>query len=92
LQGGELSAATALLRQAFETAPWSPGLSFALGESLRRQGEFARAKPLLNRAAVWFFKNPGLRLRAQAALALAEQELKDVPGGGAADVQLKTLN
>ena len=92
LQAGNLPEATELLRQAFRTSPWSPGLSFALGECLRRQGEFEGAKPLLNRAAVWFFKNPSLQVRAQYALQLAEQGVTDIPGGRAGQVQFKTLN
>jgi len=92
LQEGKLSEATSLLRQAFRTSPWSPGLSFALGESLRRQGEFEGAKPLLNRAAVWFFKNPALQVRAQYALELAERGVATVPEGRVGQVQFKTLN
>ena len=92
LQEGKLPEATTLLRQAFRTSPWSPGLSFALGESLRRQGEFEGAKPLLNRAAVWFFKNPSLQIRAQYALELAEREVATVPEGTVGQVQFKTLN
>ena len=92
LQAGKLEQATELLRDAFETSPWSPGLSFALGESLRRQGEFESAKPLLNRAAVWFFKNPSLQVRAQYALSLAEQGVSTVPKGRVGEVQFKTLN
>ena len=92
LQAGKLVEATSLLRKAFRTSPWSPGLSFALGESLRRQGEYESAKPLLNRAAVWFFKNPSLQIRAQYALELAEREMSEVPSGRVGQVQFKTLN
>jgi len=92
LQAGQLPEATSLLRKAFQTSPWSPGLSFALGECLRRQGEFEGAKPLLNRAAVWFFKNPALQIRAQYALQLAEQGVTTVPTGRVGEVQFKTLN
>ena len=92
LQTGQLDEATQLLSAAFQRAPWSPGLSFALGECLRRQGEFSAARPLLNRAAVWFFKSPSLQIRARLALALAEQGSSDVPQGIGAEVQLKTLD
>ncbi|MEM7221244.1 MAG: tetratricopeptide repeat protein [Pseudomonadota bacterium] len=81
LQAGRLREATTHLEQAHAHAPWSPALNLALGESLRRQGEFARAEPLLGRAAVWFFKSPGLQAQALDALALARGGDLRVPGG-----------
>ena len=81
LQSGRLREATTHLEQAHAHAPWSPALNLALGESLRRQGEFQRAEPLLGRAAVWFFKSPALQAQALNALERARADDLSVPGG-----------
>ena len=92
LQSGEAERASVLLREAFDGAPWSPGVSFALGESLRRLGRFEEAMPYLQRASVWFFKSPVLQIRAKSALELARLNISDVPDGSRSNRQFDTLN
>jgi len=91
LRAGRTQQAEALLTAAYAKAPWSPGLSFALGECKRRQGEFERSKELLSRASVWFFKSPGLRANALAALDLAQREIATVPTIATDEKQLPAL-
>lgn len=92
LQGGDPEGAYRLLRDAFEGAPWSPGVSFALGESLRRMGRFDEAMPYLQRASVWFFKAPRLQVRAKTALELARLNISEVPKGANSNGQFDSLN
>jgi len=92
LQSGDAERASVLLREAFEGAPWSPGVSFALGESLRRLGRFEEATPYLKRASVWFFKSPLLQIRAKSALELARRNISEVPNGSRSNGQFESLN
>ena len=91
LRAGQTDEAETFLSAAYAKAPWSPGLSFALGECQRRRGEFERSKTLLSRASVWFFKNPALRANALVALELAQREIAVVPTIEADEKQLRAL-
>ena len=64
--------ALAYLRLAHERAPWSPQISFFLGEAHRRTGDLARARQYFTKSAHWH-PEPEWRERADRALALIAQ-------------------
>ena len=70
-------AALGHLAAAHQRAPWSPRISYYLGEALRQQGELRRAAPFLRKTAAW---HPDAAWRGRAnraldAIAVAMREL-----------------
>lgn len=61
------AAAFSHLAAAHQRAPWSPRISYYLGEALRQQGELRRAAPYLRKTAAW---HPAMIWRARANRAL----------------------
>ena len=64
---GRPEAAIAHLVAAHQRAPWSPRISYYIGESLRRLGDLRRAGPFLRKTAAWH-PDAAWRERANRAL------------------------
>lgn len=64
---GRPEAAITHLVAAHQRAPWSPRISYYIGESLRRLGDLRRASPFLRKTAAWH-PDAAWRERANRAL------------------------
>lgn len=87
------AAAFSHLAAAHQRAPWSPRISYYLGEALRQQGELRRAAPYLRKTAAW---HPAMIWRARANRALdAIGVALDAPArndGGASERQCRATS
>ena len=76
-------AATKHLTAAYRRAPWSPRISYYLGEALRQQGQVRRAVPFLRKTAAWH-PDAAWRDRANRSLDAIAASSNPPSGHGAA--------